>query len=198
MTMRLMKALAVALLVGLLVPAAAAAHADLERSIPEAGAEIDAVPAQIELWFSEELAEGSTAEIVGPDGERVDNEDAAIDLFDPDRKHMTVTLKPGLMAGTYTVNWTTVSGEDDDTHSGSFAFTLTSDATPVASPIASPEASPEASPSSEETTTRILAQAPDSSEVSKPDGWAFLIALGVGLVAAVGIYLFWLLVKPRK
>ncbi len=198
MKMKFMRALAAALFIVLLVPVAATAHAELERSIPEAGSEIEAAPELVELWFSQELAEGSTVEIVGPDGERVDNDDAEIDLFDPDRKHLTVTLKSGLQAGIYTVNWTTVSGEDDDTHSGSFEFTLTTDATPVASPVASPEASPSASPASEEETTRVLAQAPDQSDVTKPDGWAFLIALGVGLVAALGIYLFWLLVKPRK
>ncbi|MCC6945141.1 MAG: copper resistance protein CopC [Thermomicrobiales bacterium] len=178
------------------------AHADLDRSDPEAGSSVDRAPAQIEMWFSEELADGSTAQVLGPDGSRVDNDDAAIDLFDPDRKHLVVTLEAGLPAGEYTVEWTTVSGEDDDTHTGSFSFTVTVGAAPVASPVASPQASPvaspEASPDADSASTHTFAQVQLSEDPAGPDLTALGIALGVGLLATVGIYLFWLLVKPRK
>jgi methionine-rich copper-binding protein CopC len=176
----------------------ALAHADLDRSIPADGDQLDVAPAQVEIWFTEELADGSTADVIGPDGERVDNGDAAIDLFDPERKHLVVTLQPGLQAGTYTVNWTSVSGEDDDTESGSFTFELTVTATPVASPMASPVASPDASPSPETAVAQIAGQAQPVDENAKPSGIAFAIGIGAGVLAALLIFGFWLLVRPRR
>jgi copper resistance protein C len=194
---RFLRAAMMLLIATALVVPGTSAHAQLDRANPEPGSTIDAIPEPIELWFSEELAAGSTAIILDPDGARVDNDDAAIDLYDPNRKHLTLTLKDSLSAGEYTVEWTTVSGEDDDTETGSYTFTLTTAATPVTSPVASPVASPAASPSPE-SEARVLGQAEISGDPASPDMRAFLIALGVGALAAVGIYLFWLLVKPRK
>lgn len=202
MLFRSFSLLLVALLCTSLSAIDVSAHAELSESVPAADSHVDQPPAQVEMWFSEELAEGSTAEVIGPDGNRVDNEDAAIDLMDPDRKHLVVTLSDNLPAGEYTVNWTSVSGEDDDSHGGSFVFTVANGATPVASPIASPLASPVASPnatpSDESAATRTLGQVQLSEDPAEPDLTALAIALGIGLLAAVGIYLFWLLVKPRK
>lgn len=178
------------------------AHADLERSSPEAGSSLETAPDRIELWFSEELAEGSTAQVVGPGGIRVDNNDGAVDLYDPERKHLVVTLAGGLPAGEYTVNWTTLSGEDDDTHTGSFTFVVTTGsiplASPIASPLASPVASPVASPQANAESAHTLGQVEISEDPASPNARALAIAIGVGLLAALGIYLFWLLVKPRK
>lgn len=170
------------------LPGVGSAHAELDRSLPESDSIVDQAPAQVELWFTEELAEGSTATVTGPDGARVDNGDAAIDLFDPERKHQVVTLMPDLPAGEYTVTWTSVSGEDDDTESGAFTFAVSPSATPVASPVASPAASP--SPESTE-----VSQA--NSETATPDVRALMIALAAGAGAAFLIYGFWLKVKPR-
>ena len=64
-----------------LAPGIAGAHAELDRSLPEPGATVDQPPAQIELWFTEELADGSTATVTGPDGGQADNGDAAIWLI---------------------------------------------------------------------------------------------------------------------
>jgi methionine-rich copper-binding protein CopC len=177
-------------------PGAASAHAELDRALPEPESTVDHAPAQVELWFTEELADGSTATVSGSDGSQVDNGDAAIDLFDPERKHLVVTLQSGLPAGVYTVAWTSISGEDEDTESGTFAFTVSASATPVASPVASPIASPSpaASPASAEETTAVT-QA--GTEPTEPNTRALLIALAVGLGAAALIYGFWLLVKPK-
>jgi methionine-rich copper-binding protein CopC len=185
----------VATLVAVL-PGFASAHAELERSLPEPGSVIELAPAQVEIWFTEELAGGSTATVSGPNGERVDNDDAEIDLFDPKRKHLVVTLQPGLPAGEYTVEWTTVSGEDEDTETGSYTFSVTESATPVASPAASLIASPSSESSPESTgQSPVVTQA--NSETTKPNSHHLLIALAVGFGAAAFIYGFWLLVKPR-
>ncbi len=194
--------IATLLCTALAITADASAHADLERSTPEAGSSLDLAPDQIDMWFSEELAEGSTAQVLGPDGDRVDSDDATIDLYDPDRKHLVVSLNAGLPAGEYTVEWTTVSGEDDDTHTGSFTFTVTEGAVPVASPVASPFASPVASPAASPESGALgevtLGQVELSEDPAEPDYAALAIALGVGALAALGIYLFWRLVRPRK
>jgi len=180
----------------LLAPGIVSAHAELDSSLPGSDATVDQVPAQVELWFTEELAEGSTATITGPDGARVDNGDAAIDLFDPERKHLAVTLMPDLPSGEYTVTWTSVSGEDNDTDAGSFTFTVSPSGTPVPSPATAPAASPSAA-ASPEPTEEATAVTQTSTETATPDVRALMIALAAGVGAAVLIYGFWLKVKPR-
>ena len=133
------------------------AHAELERSEPEAGSTVTSVPTQVVSYYSQELDySGTTMTVLGPSGERVDRGDAAVDLCDPNRKRLTVSLLPDLPNGEYTVQWTTLSLEDAEVHEGSFTFTVavpsgTPGATPSATPAASPEASPAASPAASAT-----------------------------------------------
>ncbi len=172
------------------------AHAELVRANPAFDSEVDQLPERIELWFTQELAPGSTATVTGPDGGRVDNDDAAIDLFDPDRSLLVLSMQAELQPGEYTVEWTTVSGEDDDTETGTFVFAFTPAATPIGSPQASPAAL--ASPSVEPTGTLIPLSPPEDGEASRPDTRAFIIAIAAGAGAATLIYGFWLIVKPRN
>ncbi len=185
------------------IPSSTSAHAGLDRSLPAADAQLDTSPSQVEMWFSEELGDGSTATVTGPDGQRVDNSDAALDLFDLERKHLVVTLMPNLPPGVHTVSWTSVSGEDDDTESGSFEFTVEDSGTPVASPAAA--ASPSASPASSPPSGNATPESDESADIALPpgktpgpDGTDLLAGIGVGLGAAALIYGFWLLVKPRR
>ncbi len=101
------------------------AHAELERSQPAANAVMAAPPAEVHLWFSEELFKRKGANLIkvdGPGGVQVDQGDTRID--DDDRKHALVSLKPGLAAGVYTVRWQNTSVEDGHEGSGQFNFTV--------------------------------------------------------------------------
>lgn len=119
------------------------AHSEVERSNPEANAVLTNVPAHIEIIFSQEIdASGTVIEVVGPDGSQVDLGDTELDLMDPDRKRVTVSLNVDAGPGVYTVNWTTLSSEDAEGATGSFVFTVSRAGTPIASPAASPSASP--------------------------------------------------------
>jgi methionine-rich copper-binding protein CopC len=123
------------------------AHAEYERSDPPANAVIPVPPAEVNVWFSQELfrREGqNTLEVFGPDGTQVDQGDALID--DDDRTHMIVSLQKDLPAGTYTVRWRTLSADDGDSDSGEFTFTVDPEAaqvTPLPSPTAGAEPPPE-------------------------------------------------------
>ena len=58
-------------------PEAVRAHADYDRSDPPAGAVIPEPPAEVNVWFTQELfrREGANnLEVFGPDGEQVDQE----------------------------------------------------------------------------------------------------------------------------
>jgi methionine-rich copper-binding protein CopC len=173
------------------------AHAEPERGNPAINGTVSAVPAIVEIWFSEEVdTEETTIAVFGPDGTQVDLGDSTVDLNDPEHKHVTVSLKPDLPAGIYTVEWETLSAEDRDEASGSYTFTVTGAGTPEASPSPSPMASPGGTPASAAAETPAV-----SGQVTEPsdfDTRAFAIAVGAGLVAALFIYLFWRLVRPKQ
>lgn len=132
-------ALAMALAFAATLAPAVAAHARLARSEPAADAVVAAAPAMVKLWFTEELrTQGTTAEVVDAQGRRVDRGDAQVDLNDPDRKLVVLSLQPNLPHGTYTVRWTSVSAEDGDTERGEFQFHVGERRTPPPAPAPAP------------------------------------------------------------
>jgi copper transport protein len=119
---RLVAGILLALATISLTTVAVQAHARYGRSEPGADAVVLTAPAQLRVWFTEEVAtQGSSLQVVDSAGNRVDAADGHVDLNDPDRKLMWATLMP-LADGVYTVNWVTVSGEDGDQADGSFRF----------------------------------------------------------------------------
>ncbi len=123
------------------------AHADYERSVPAADEVVDQSPQQVQVWFTQELfrREGQNSlEVYGPDEQRVDLDDAAID--DDDRKLMTVSLQADLADGVYIVRWRTLSADDGDDADGEFRFTVRA-----------------GNPASEADTPTAVAQAPKPS-----------------------------------
>lgn len=176
------------------------AHAELDRSNPESGSTVEGAPNQVEIWFTEEIAEGSAIEVADASGTSVTAAAAKLDLFDPDRKHLTVELRPNLPNGLYTVTWTSISAEDGDTETDSFTFTIAGSGTPVASPVASPHASPATTvtPPATKVSGSLQSTDPPKAQKANIDERALLIALSVGAAAGVMIYLFWRLVRPKR
>jgi copper transport protein len=99
--------------------ATAFAHARYDGSEPPAGGMVPGTPFVLKVWFTQELMRASTMVIVDAAGARVDLGDGRVDLDDPDRKVMLITV-PELPAGVYTVYWSTVSAEDGHTGCGAF------------------------------------------------------------------------------
>jgi methionine-rich copper-binding protein CopC len=99
--------------------ASAQAHALLERAEPRVGSQVQVVPAEVMLWFSEPL-EGafSKVAVVDANGRRVDRDDAHVDASD--KLLLRVSLQ-NLAAGSYTVEWRAVSLDSHVTQ-GHFVF----------------------------------------------------------------------------
>jgi hypothetical protein len=82
---------------------------------------LPSAPFVLSVWFSDELVSRSTLRVLDRQGVQVDLRDGRVDLDDPDRKRMLVSL-PALPDGIFTVSWTTVTSDDGATHSGAFTF----------------------------------------------------------------------------
>lgn len=87
-----------------LLPAPAAfAHAFLDHAAPAVGSAVHAPPAELRLWFTEELESAfSTARVLDAHGKQVDRQDPSVDPHD--RRLLRVSL-PTLAPGTYRVAW---------------------------------------------------------------------------------------------
>ncbi|WP_322802249.1 copper resistance protein CopC [Thermoflexus sp.] len=129
-----------------LVAYTAHAHAEIDRCEPSPGSSILSPPSEVRCWFTEELdPKGSTLSVLDAEGNAVDRGDAHVDLNDPDRKQLVVSLDPGRMKpGTYTVRWRTRSAEDGDIAEGTFVFTLQPAPAFMASPLPTPSPTPTA------------------------------------------------------
>ena len=140
-TSRGLACLAIGALLVLLLPAAVAAHADLETSTPADGATVPSpFDGPIVMTFSAALADGSKADLLGPGGATV-----ASAMVDGPGATMTITLDAALAPGDYEVKWVSV-GEDGDLERDTFSFAVAA-ASPTASPSPSPTiARPTASP----------------------------------------------------
>jgi methionine-rich copper-binding protein CopC len=203
-------ALAALLLIAIAPVRGALAHAEPEVMVPAADSTVDQAPPVLEITFSEEVAADTTIDVIGPDGKSVIAAPAALDLQDPNRKHVTVALYGNLPAGVYTVNWTSVSAEDGDPDSGSYTFTVAGgSATPVASPMASPVGTPVAAagttgegqaPKDQMNAIAEAAQQRATEQAAREDnfdGQAYLISVLAGVAGAIVIYLFWRRVRPK-
>jgi methionine-rich copper-binding protein CopC len=166
------------------------AHAEPERAEPAIDGVVPVAPAKVEVWFDEEVkTEGTTIQVIGPGGIQVDLGDAAVDLQDPERTHVTVSLRPNLEPGAYTVQWVSVSGADNDEARGGYLFHVGA-ATPIATPAATVQ------PAVNEAVGTPVAQG--AVEEEEFDSTAFGISVGVGIVFAVLIFIFWRFVRPKN
>ncbi len=117
--------------VGVVFPVSA--HALLLSSNPAPNAVLATSPAQVELFFSEPVAQGLSSLIVfDQHGLQADQQDMRVDPSNPER--MTVSL-PALETGVYTVSWKTVSAADGHQTEGAFTFSVGTGAAPTTAPV---------------------------------------------------------------
>ena len=97
------------------------AHAFLDHADPKVGSTITNSPAEIKVWFTQNLEPAfSKLQVQDAAGHEVDKKDAHLD--DKDKSLFKVTLPP-LPSGTYTVIWHAVSVDTHRTQ-GHFKFTI--------------------------------------------------------------------------
>lgn len=97
------------------------AHAFLDHAEPKVGSVITNSPAEIKIWFTQNLESAfSKIEVRDAQGKEVDKKDAHLDNKD---KSLLVVSLPQLPAGIYTVNWHAVSVDTHKTQ-GHFEFTI--------------------------------------------------------------------------
>ncbi|WP_081747477.1 copper resistance CopC family protein [Arthrobacter sp. Br18] len=165
-------ALVAALMLLLTAAAPASAHDELSSSNPPAGGEVDAMPATVELLFSQ-VPSGLGAEVQVLDAAGTDWAEGAPQIVDASAQQ---AVRSGAPAGDYTVNWRVVSS-DSHPIEGTFSFTAASgaasvpDAATTAGPIETPEA-----------------QAPDTEAAGVSDfPWSILVMIAVLVALAVGL-----------
>jgi copper transport protein len=107
-----------------LSPTIAQAHAVLLRSDPAQDARLRTAPAQVRMWFSEDLNPAlSTAVVLNSHSRRIDQQDAHVSPADS--TEMDVSLQANLPPDIYVVVWRSVSNIDGHVLRGSFLFTVT-------------------------------------------------------------------------
>jgi methionine-rich copper-binding protein CopC len=98
------------------------AHARYDRSEPPSGSALDGSPFVLKAWFTQELSsKRSYLQVFDENGLQVDLGDGKVDLDDPIRKLMTVSV-PELPPGVYTVKYGADSAEDGHLYENAFAF----------------------------------------------------------------------------
>jgi methionine-rich copper-binding protein CopC len=95
------------LVVAVMSPSPALAHAVLVKSVPAARATLAEPPTRVELWFNERLEPAySRASVRNEAGTQVDLRDVAVSTDDP--RQLAVSL-PVLVPGRYTVSFRVLS-----------------------------------------------------------------------------------------
>jgi copper transport protein len=153
-----------------LMPASAAAHAELLGTVPENDQLVQAAPDHIELKFSEDITVSfGGIKVFGPDGSRLQTGSAKVDGHDV---HMDLDASKH---GTYAVSWRAISADGHPVR-GAFTFSV-----------------------GERGSDAAKGKALAESKTSRGQSIAYGIARGVtllGLLGAVGAAWFSALVVP--
>lgn len=109
----------IALMIAMLLPAQAQAHASLTHADPAVGSTVQVPPAVLRLVFSEALdAASCRITVLDADGHNVTS--GSLQAAESDASELDVPLK-SLVSGRYRVRWKAVSTDAHVTH-GSFEF----------------------------------------------------------------------------
>ena len=147
--------------VGLLLmaaPTVAVAHSELDKPTPADKSTVTTPVSQVSGTFTESIkTDGSSLVVKDSTGATVAR--GGVDATDD--KLMTASPTTPLLNGAYTVEWTTISADDNDLARGTWTFTVAVVATP--SSTASPAASASAAATVGATPSPTLAPTPAPS-----------------------------------
>lgn len=149
------------------LPAAAAAHSELETSSPAAGDVVVGGPTEITGEFTGPVDPGrSSMELRGLDGTRMAR--GGVPEGGPATR-MTIAGIPPLAPGGYTVRWTTVTADDDGVERGTFRFTVEAATPEPESPEPTSTATLPPTPDATSTPTPLPAVEPAPTPTPQPD-----------------------------
>jgi len=194
-TLRAWALVAASLLVfGMVAFSASPAHAhdELLGSDPAAGSAVDAVPAQLTLTFSAEIADDPGASVV----EVTDADGASLSGGEPTVRDNVLTQPlDGDASGAVKVLWKVVSS-DGHPISGEFSFTVAGSPTPTPTQTAAPGPTPTTTtPSVTASPTPTATSDPVSDEGSTALPW---IIAGVLALALAGAVVYLLVSRARR
>jgi hypothetical protein len=193
-------AVAAALALVALMPAAVLGHSELEQADPAPGATISEAPTLIIADFTEAIDPArSTMELRGPDGAVVAA--GGVAPGDPERVQMTI-VPPTLGPGSYEVRWTTVTPDGNGILRGRYTFTVAVTAAsqspaPSVAPSTSPSGAPSVAPSAAPSTEASAAPTQPATATPSPSGGggssgssggpdAIVVIAVVALLAVIG------------
>jgi methionine-rich copper-binding protein CopC len=144
-SIRVVAAAVLMIVLSLAGAAAASAHAVLLSSDPVENTSLPTNPERVSATFNEQMqAEFAAMTVIGPDGGQYSDGDVAVA-----GATLSVGVRPGGPAGTYTVNYRGTSA-DGHVVSGAWSYSITESrpAVPVVSPspVATPTVAPTAAP----------------------------------------------------
>lgn len=139
------------------------AHAEIDSCTPAIDGTVETAPETMVCTAIEGIkTEGSSLKVFDANGAQVDKGDSKVDLNDPDRKTISVSLDTTkLTDGVYAVKWETVSDADGDPDSGEFKFTvghameMSATPSPAATKVAVPAAMNESANSGTNTNLPV-------------------------------------------
>ena len=171
------------LLVALILPSVASAHAELVSSSPAAGSVVEP-PSEVVLTFDETVVGNSSFSVLDAGGTTVAT--GGPDSADPTTMRATLPLLP---AGVYEVQWVAVA-EDTDVERGTFTFTIV-DPTPspaTSTPAPTDEPIPTPTPTTAPSPAATAAPTPSASGDGGGSGSDVLLPIAlVGLLVGGGL-----------
>ncbi|MCC7164843.1 MAG: copper resistance protein CopC [Anaerolineae bacterium] len=137
------------------------AHAEPKDCTPPIGGTVDTVPTQVVCKTGQAMdPKESSLSVFNAAGEQVDLGDSAVDLNDPDRLTISVSLDTAKITdGVYTVKYITLSSDDNEQDQGEFTFTVK-----LATAAETPSA-PE-TPAAVETPTAVETEMPAATRAA--------------------------------
>jgi methionine-rich copper-binding protein CopC len=181
-------AVAAALVLFFMTPAAVAADAELVSSTPADGALLSESPTEVVLTFNEAITDQSSFAVLDASGATVAT--GAVDPADPTTMR---TALPSLPPGTYEVQWVARSA-DGHLPRGTFTFTVAEPTAPPATPTPAPSDEPThaTSPTATLTPAPTVSPTPTGDGTSGGDGAtdALLPIAVVGLLIGGGLAYF--------